>query len=458
MTRKALSNMSKEELIQEINVLGPWVHGYFKLDNGLVIEDHDHLQKQRLFAHKTYFSDIISDFYQTKSLSHKTICDIGCNTGYFLYELFKIFNFKVATGLEPRQSNLAKARFIAEYYQLPAEQYQLKKFDIMTKSSQLPNFDIVLLPGVLHHLDDHFHALSNLYKMTNELCIIDTIVLPDTINSQQHAKHLYLKDSIYQKIEQQFGFVGYKLETNRLDGSTIKTGIVTIPSTDAVLMMLKHVGFEQVEVYRSCEQLSQEEYNQNAHWQANHAIIVAHKKGKSQTTMPVPYDELLNHIEEEEFVTSIPLELIEPLYQLIEQPEALNEYSEDVKNSYHYSFFSLEKKGVDAFVRLENSIEDHKVFNLLKTLKYAPKNKIPFEYAKSCFHQARIDKALEIAHELITICNLDWRIVYKTYYLLARIYLMKGSLRKAKKYNNLSLRAFPDYSLALQLKKRIKSL
>ena len=43
-------NFKKDELIQEINVLGPWVHGYFDLGNGIVIEDQDNLQKKRLFA------------------------------------------------------------------------------------------------------------------------------------------------------------------------------------------------------------------------------------------------------------------------------------------------------------------------------------------------------------------------------------------------------------------------
>ena len=79
--------MEIKKLIQEINVLGPWVHGYFDLGNGIIIEDQDELQKKRLFAIRDYLLDIITKYYKTNNLQDKTLCDVGCNTGYFLYEI-----------------------------------------------------------------------------------------------------------------------------------------------------------------------------------------------------------------------------------------------------------------------------------------------------------------------------------------------------------------------------------
>ena len=107
--------MTRNELIQEINLSGPWIHGYFDLGNGLVIEDQDELYKKRITKNRDYFISIISEFYKRDLLEGKTICDVGCNAGYFSYELYKKFKFKHALGLEPRKSNLAKAQFIANY-------------------------------------------------------------------------------------------------------------------------------------------------------------------------------------------------------------------------------------------------------------------------------------------------------------------------------------------------------
>ena len=190
-------NFEKEKLIQEINVLGPWVHGYFDLGNGIIIEDQDLLQKKRLFAMRDYFIDIIAKFYKKNEIRNKSLCDVGCNTGYFLYELYRKFNFKHVVGVEPRTKNLEKAKFIADFFELPKKRFSLKKFDILTYRKKLPMYDVVIMPGVLHHLDDHVLALRNLYKMTKELCIIETLVLSDDFNTQDISGQLELKDNLY---------------------------------------------------------------------------------------------------------------------------------------------------------------------------------------------------------------------------------------------------------------------
>ena len=238
------------KLIQEINVLGPWVHGYFDLGNGIVIEDQDKLQKKRLFAIRNYLIDIITKYYKTNDLQDKTLCDIGCNTGYFIYEIYKKFKIKKVVGVEPRTKNLAKAKFIANFFKLPKNRYILKKMDVLSLGRKIEKFDIVIMPGVLHHLDDHILALRNLYKMTKDLCIIETVVLSNKFNEKHIAEQLELKDDLYKINENKnkFGIIGYKLETDRLDGATIHNGIVGIPTTDALLLTLRSIGFNKVKI------------------------------------------------------------------------------------------------------------------------------------------------------------------------------------------------------------------
>jgi hypothetical protein len=57
----------KDKLIEEINIRGPWVHGYFDLGNGIIIQDKDELQRKRLFALKNAFNVILKKIYKRRT-------------------------------------------------------------------------------------------------------------------------------------------------------------------------------------------------------------------------------------------------------------------------------------------------------------------------------------------------------------------------------------------------------
>lgn len=451
-----MSNFKREKLIQEINVLGPWVHGYFDLGHGIIIEDQDTLQKKRLFTLRDYFIDIIIKFYKQNEISNKSLCDVGCNTGYFLYELYKKFNFKHVTGVEPRTKNLNKAKFIADFFELPKKKYILKKFDILTSAKKLPTYDIVIMPGVLHHLDDHLLALRNLYKMTRELCIIETLVLSDDFNTKNISEQLELKDDLYKLKENKnkFGIIGFKLESDRLDGATMYNGIVGIPTTGALLLTLKSIGFEKVQVYRSDNQLRKDVYNEKSYRNYHSVIIIASKSKKIKKLDQ--FKNSLDLIEENEFTNYIPLKYIKPLYEFV------------VKNSdkqlkkipfliYQSELKYKESRGQKASRKLKNAIGNKSYYEIILTFKHAPNDKIAYEYAKSLYHKGLKEESMMILKKLIEKINLDWRTVYRTYFLLAQLHVDKKEFKNAHKFNQLSIRTYPAYSLAIKLQKKIKA-
>ena len=59
-------NKTKNASIEKINMLGPWVHGFFNLPNGITIQDTDIYQKQRLIYLRDQFVKIIQN--HSKSL------------------------------------------------------------------------------------------------------------------------------------------------------------------------------------------------------------------------------------------------------------------------------------------------------------------------------------------------------------------------------------------------------
>jgi len=451
--KRKYTKIDKSKLIEEINVLGPWVHGYFDLGNGLIIEDQDKLQKKRLLSLKKIFIKTIENQYSNKKINEKTLIDVGCNTGYFMFELYKKFNFKQVLGLEPRESNLKKAKLISDWFNLSKNKYKLKKFDILSDQIK-QKADIVLFVGVLHHLDDHLKALKNVYKMTKEIAIIETLVLSDEFDIQGIASQLELKDDLYkfEKNKQKIGIIGYKLETDRLDGATVHAGIVGIPNSEGLLMMLQHVGFNHTTIIKSEIQLRKEVFYEKS-YRKYHSIVVACYKDEKISSITV--DDLLDKVELKKFLTFIPMKYIEPLYNVIlgnENKNNVNEITQLILTSQlHYT----EKRGIHSQKKLEKKIGGSPYFEIINSLKHAPKQKICFEYAKTCYHKGKKNIALTVCEEIIKEINLDWRVVYQTYYLLAKINFELGKNNIAKYYNNLSLRAHSKYSLAKILKKKI---
>jgi len=452
---KQVNKMTRADLIQEINVLGPWVHGYFDLGHGLIIEDQDELQKRRLFHLRDYYRNILESYYGSKQLKDKTLADVGCNTGYFLFELFNTFQFKRADGLEPRKSNLSKAKFIAEYFNVPKNRVRFRKYDILSHHRTLPVYDVVLMSGLIHHLDNHLLALSNAYRMTKDLCIIETMVLPDEVNTSLVRKSLELKDDAYKKFDYGFGVMGYKFESNYLDGAAARSGIVGIPSEKALTMMLYHVGFNNVRVYRDNRQMKKEVYNIPSYRELNSAIIVAEKREEEGKR---PYLYFSKYYEEEEqnnFDLAIPIDIIAPLYNVLTLGQPEDTLSGLPRLVYLSELYYTEKRGEEAFAILAEKMGQEAYYQIIRTFRHAPKDKVSYEYAKTSFHEGRYEAAQEVLEKLIATCNLDWRTVFRTYYLLARISLHHCDRTNAKRYNDLSLRAYAYYAPALSLSRQL---
>jgi hypothetical protein len=361
---------------------------------------------------------------------------------------------KRVLGIEPRQSNLKKAKFIAKYFNLPKNRYQLKQRDLLGKT-KIPKSDIVIIPGVLHHLDNHLKALEKIYDITNELCIIETMVLTDKLNSLEIANQLELKDIIYQdkKFQNQFGIIGLKLESDTYDGATIHPGIVGIPTTQALILMMKHIGFNDVQVFLSEKQLTKSVFNQKSYRKYHSVIVVGMKKHQTRDSFKISIEKS----EQENFYTYIPFNIISNLYNFITN-QSHNKLSNIPNLIYQSELFFKTKKGEIANKKLKKLIGNKKYFKLISTIKHAPFEKICFEYSKTCYHLKKFEEAEKVCTNLIKIMNLDWRVTFSTYFLLAKINFNRKDYRKARKYNLLSVKTNPKFSLSQKLIKDIEKI
>jgi len=432
------------KLIETINVLGPWVHGYFELDCGITIKDNDLYQRARLFQLRDALIRIIGEHFDEQDIQGKTLCDVGCNTGYFLFELYKRFGFKAAKGYDPRKTNVDKARFIAKQFKLPAERYSVSVGNVYNLRNK--KFDIVMMPGVMHHLDDHILACKRLYDMTGELLILESMALPDAVESPDMAKYLELKDDIYKHTKPIFGVSGLKLESEYLDGATATSGIVTIPSRHSIYLSLFNAGFRDITLYDTSATTDSLEATQPKYRDFCNILAVAKKPRQAPANF---FEDHTLSAQQGEIGVVVPLEIIEPLYRVVEGQIQAQTLSGEARDAW----FGLVRPDGSA---PSDTFADRAYLSILRSLAHQPVDKIRFEYAKTLFHAGEHVQAARILRTVILTMNCDWRSVYRSCHVLSLIAKAEGRLAEARRFNAKTLKAHPNFFPAKQLQEQLR--
>ena len=107
-----------------------------------------------------------------KPLKDSNVLDLGCSEGLASF-VFAGYGAKSVLGVEGREANIAKAKFTRDLLKL--DDVDLVKKDVRN-IKVTRKFDIVLALGILYHLDapEVFKFVEKLYKLTNEVLILDT--------------------------------------------------------------------------------------------------------------------------------------------------------------------------------------------------------------------------------------------------------------------------------------------
>jgi tRNA (mo5U34)-methyltransferase len=146
------SLLSKDEIRQRVDALGPWFHN-LDLDGvptapGHFLGDYPTVKWQR-------FSNVIP-----ASLEGKSVLDIGCNAGFYAMEMKRRGAARVL-GLDSDEEYLEQARFAADVNRLDIEFRKLSAYDVGQLGER---FDLVIFMGVLYHLRHPLLALDLIHE------------------------------------------------------------------------------------------------------------------------------------------------------------------------------------------------------------------------------------------------------------------------------------------------------
>lgn len=139
------------ELEREIRALGPWFHN---LELGGVQTAPEHFLGDYPRVNFYRFAAALPE-----DLRGKTVLDIGCNAGFYAFEMKRRGAARVVA-IDTNRRYLAQARLAARVLGLDVE---LRELDVYRVAELGERFDLVVFMGVLYHLRHPLLALDLLY-------------------------------------------------------------------------------------------------------------------------------------------------------------------------------------------------------------------------------------------------------------------------------------------------------
>jgi SAM-dependent methyltransferase len=228
---KALSPRQIQQGIQE---LGPWFYP-FDFGDGLktvsavppevtaIFDTRLRMVEQSV---KGYFGDRRPD-----------CLDIGCHEGFYSLAMARL-GMKV-TGIDAREENLRRARFVAEGLGVRVD-YELGKVESLDLGRTWP---LTLFLGVLYHVEDPMRCLRQVAAVTGEMCVIETQVVDEVEGYAEWGAREWTRP--YHGI---LALIDESGEFNAGNRETGVTPMATCPSPRALLFMLRQAGFRRAEI------------------------------------------------------------------------------------------------------------------------------------------------------------------------------------------------------------------
>jgi len=156
---------SPEQLWSSIEKLIPWKKGPFEFESGtLDAEWRSDFKWNRFKEHLV-------------NLEGKTVLDVGCNNGYFMFEMAKL-NPKLVLGIDPIPRCQAQFKLLNKVFKKDALKFELLGVEHCKHFHSM--FDLILFMGIIYH---HRHPLEQLIDLREALTpggeiILETIGIP----------------------------------------------------------------------------------------------------------------------------------------------------------------------------------------------------------------------------------------------------------------------------------------
>lgn len=230
--------MTSAELQQQIAALGPWFYP-FAFDGGVSTASKIPLEVQGIFDTRREMMEAALLDYFGPRLNQIRAVDVGCHEGFYSFALRRLGVAEVL-GLDFREENLRRARFVAEQWGLGGlrfGQVDVEELD----ADALGTFDLTLCFGLLYHLENPMRALRRLHAITGDLLLLETQVIAEVEGVTEWGSREWTRP-----FQGALAVIDESGEYAQGGQETGSTPVVTCPSPNALRFLLQAAGFRNV--------------------------------------------------------------------------------------------------------------------------------------------------------------------------------------------------------------------
>lgn len=223
--------MTREEILSGLKRLEPWFHridlggGLYTKTKSVMGEPVDH----PLGPWQTIQKLIPRD------LTGMTLLDVGCNAGFYAFEA-KRRGAKRVLGVDGQRQHVRQGLFVRKVLGLEVEFRRLNVYELSPRA--VGHFDITLALGLLYHLKHPILALENLYRVTKELLVIETAIMPPGETPKSFAYSFGAMKTILHPL----AYVENPPESKEQVFNWF------LPGVEALMALLRNAGFAEVEL------------------------------------------------------------------------------------------------------------------------------------------------------------------------------------------------------------------
>jgi len=229
-----LRKTNGESLHAALRKLGPWYH-----DIQLTPDLSTNPSNRQYMSNRWGYLDP----FIPKDLTGKSVLDIGCNGGFFSFEMKKR-NAARVVGIDIMPHCLAQARFVAHWFDQPVELRELEVYDV----ESLGEFDFVIFIGVLYHLRHPLYALDKVASICKDTMYLQSLLRGDERDFEPAPNYTFEEQAVFQRPE--FPRMYFIEKSFNSDESNW-----WVPNKSCLRAMARSAGFRKIEETGSPEMI-----------------------------------------------------------------------------------------------------------------------------------------------------------------------------------------------------------
>ncbi|RYD16650.1 MAG: DUF1698 domain-containing protein [Lysobacteraceae bacterium] len=211
----------------------------FTLPSGKVTSTYDDGALDSIHETRLAMLQQVIDAHFGGTLAGRTAIDIACHQGWFATKLAG-WNADDVLAVDARAEHVADTTLIRDALQLA--QLRVERSDVHAlDAARTGRFDLVLMLGLIYHLENPVGALRQARALSRNACVVETQVVPGLSGMVDYGSYRFVRP-----LKGSFGIIDETDDTHGPEAST--TGICLVPSVEALLWIMRKVGFARVEV------------------------------------------------------------------------------------------------------------------------------------------------------------------------------------------------------------------